>query len=1263
MVKTIAILCVLGICCSIHAKGPVTGDECWDALTATITGPNYFDTSSATPSAEADPDENMCTDTYLNWANSPDIWFTFTPSANGTYNFSTCNIDSYDTSMVLYTGSCSGLTQIACNGDSSTKSNDCQSYYSEIEISLFAGTEYFIRIGGFGGMTGWGELTVSAGSGGGSGNIWYVDLDVPTSGDGTSWSSAFQEIQDALDIAVDTDQIWIAEGTYTPTSEVTIGDPRSVSFFVREAIGIYGGFDGTEVVLEDRDLSSHHTILTGDIDGDDVSGENTSENAYHVISSQNVTTGAITIDGFWIRGGNADISSEELGGGIFIDSSTTAPINVNVCRISENNAVNGGAIAVNSTSSLTLLKVKIKLNSASEAGGGLYVAGDIVINSSLITGNTSVLGFGGAIITGGDLSILNTTISQNSARLTGGIATFGVTAEIHNSILWGNTSAYGSSSQIGRNNTTVTATYSCIEDLPDDVTGNNNISRNPHFANPLGDDGEEGTGDEKFQLFQGSPCIDAGDNALVTTVLDLNGILRFIDDPWTTDTGNNPTGGPIADMGPFELRPATSQEDGVRIWSGLNSNLFHDIENWHPNDIPSYFDTALFNSYGSTHISTSEKTVVDSLVSSAGNVKINLNGYVIRFESAIDPVRIGRTNEVASLSFENGYIDMQGDLRISGAGNEFGINNDAFLNANNILIEDSAILDFSGEINANVINSGGIIDLGSQLIANAILNGNFNEADPSRDPVLPNEIIFDVQGSTQGVSYDHLEIVYSADLTNVTIQLRYDWTPAVDQTFDFISAGSGITGTPSIMTYSGLPSEYACEWATDAGLLGGGDATVVTTGPILFDGGVTTVISTTPNDLIVADFDGVNGPDIAMSMPAVGASATVEILLNNGMSGGVWQGFAAPISVSTGSSAEDLEIGDLDNDNSIDIVVTNHDDDTVTILLNDGSANFTTTTLSTGAGTGPICLAIADLDRSDGLNQVDLAIGCESSTPVGVQIYTNSTTLASRGTVFNLTSTWASPVPTSIDPTDVNDTKDLDLIILSNGGNSVTVKRGDGAGNTIDFMAFPFGLPGGSSPVGASIALLNEDINEDYITVNNTGNSLSILTGNGSNLTNPSPVSIGNEPLSIAATDFDNDGDDDLVVSELDSLGVRQLAIVRNDSSGSIVILGIGDPVGNGSDPVFATTGDFDEDGLTDILSVIDLAPTMSANSPAISVYTNITAISCPSDVNGSGTVDVDDLLALIAGWGGADPALDINGSGNVDVDDLLILIGAWGPC
>ena len=49
----------------------------------------------------------------------------------------------------------------------------------------------------------------------------------------------------------------------------------------------------------------------------------------------------------------------------------------------------------------------------------------------------------------------------------------------------------------------------------------------------------------------------------------------------------------------------------------------------------------------------------------------------------------------------------------------------------------------------------------------------------------------------------------------------------------------------------------------------------------------------------------------------------------------------------------------------------------------------------------------------------------------------------------------------------------------------------------------------------------------------------------------PSSVTVGDEPLSIEMTDFDNDGDNDLVVSELDVNGDRQLMIIRNDSAGS----------------------------------------------------------------------------------------------------------------
>ena len=52
----------------------------------------------------------------------------------------------------------------------------------------------------------------------------------------------------------------------------------------------------------------------------------------------------------------------------------------------------------------------------------------------------------------------------------------------------------------------------------------------------------------------------------------------------------------------------------------------------------------------------------------------------------------------------------------------------------------------------------------------------------------------------------------------------------------------------------------------------------------------------------------------------------------------------------------------------------------------------------------------------------------------------------------------------------------------------------------------------------------------------------------------------------------------------------------------------------------------------------------------------------CAADITGNSVVDVDDLLAVIDGWGAAGPA-DITGNGIVDVDDLLAVIDGWGVC
>lgn len=51
----------------------------------------------------------------------------------------------------------------------------------------------------------------------------------------------------------------------------------------------------------------------------------------------------------------------------------------------------------------------------------------------------------------------------------------------------------------------------------------------------------------------------------------------------------------------------------------------------------------------------------------------------------------------------------------------------------------------------------------------------------------------------------------------------------------------------------------------------------------------------------------------------------------------------------------------------------------------------------------------------------------------------------------------------------------------------------------------------------------------------------------------------------------------------------------------------------------------------------------------------------CDADLDGSGSVDVTDLLAMLAAWG--TPAGDVTGDGNTTIADLLALLSAWGPC
>ena len=76
---------------------------------------------------------------------------------------------------------------------------------------------------------------------------------------------------------------------------------------------------------------------------------------------------------------------------------------------------------------------------------------------------------------------------------------------------------------------------------------------------------------------------------------------------------------------------------------------------------------------------------------------------------------------------------------------------------------------------------------------------------------------------------------------------------------------------------------------------------------------------------------------------------------------------------------------------------------------------------------------------------------------------------------------------------------------------------------------------------------------------------------------------------------------------------------------------------------------------------------TVSIESMEFEAVVNIdaTGIACQGDVDGSGSVDVADLLEVIAGWGpcSGDCPADVTEDGVVDVSDVLLILAAFGAC
>ena len=304
--------------------------------------------------------------------------------------------------------------------------------------------------------------TAFAQTGSFSGPVRYVKMNGSYANDGTSWSAAKNNLQDAIESLHDymtrngitEGRVYVAAGTYRPTTSTPGGDGvLYTSFLIYEGITVYGGFsaDHPEANPEERLLEDdtkignakglkwklkNPTILSGNHSSSSADpmkwnsakneyDESFTGNSYHVVwfatntsthssglDARNRAVGLANkagIDGFTIQEGNA--------------SNRTVPEETDG-RHAYHNSYGGGVYMVANSEVRNCI---IRQNASALRGGGVYMDGGGLMEQCYVAQNQSdgvgvTDGYGGGVACDDGGVVRNCIIENNAGRCGGGLS-------------------------------------------------------------------------------------------------------------------------------------------------------------------------------------------------------------------------------------------------------------------------------------------------------------------------------------------------------------------------------------------------------------------------------------------------------------------------------------------------------------------------------------------------------------------------------------------------------------------------------------------------------------------------------------------------------------------------------------------------------------------------------------------------------------------------------------------------------------------------
>ncbi len=263
----------------------------------------------------------------------------------------------------------------------------------------------------------------------------YVDDDAPDGGNGLSWDSAMNDLQEAIDLAEtlgsSRGEVRIAGGVYKPDQ----GTGDRTRFFSVPGPGlseppfkVIGGFAGwsNQSSPNTRNTTFYPTVISGDLNNDDLSGGvNTEDNSErllefgHAVAGTGSVTSGVVLDGLRFHGAVKHAVQ---------NAGTDVYTRIRHCDFIENHGLEGSALKLNdavvAVSACTFkLNSSIGLTTYARPAGALHASDSVLVVSVCeFEENTATSGNGGGIAAVESRVIVEQSeFNDNSADRGGGL--------------------------------------------------------------------------------------------------------------------------------------------------------------------------------------------------------------------------------------------------------------------------------------------------------------------------------------------------------------------------------------------------------------------------------------------------------------------------------------------------------------------------------------------------------------------------------------------------------------------------------------------------------------------------------------------------------------------------------------------------------------------------------------------------------------------------------------------------------------------------